>query len=64
MIKVIKKNKNKKLFEYCAEYGKLGNIKWSPATPVRFARHWCAMYLLRKLTYDQHASMHFVNNYI
>jgi len=65
MIKIIKnKNKNKNIFDYCGEYGKLENMKWSPAaTPVRFAKHCCAMYLLRKLTYDQHASMHFVNNY-
>jgi len=52
MIKIIKnKNNNRNIFDYCAEYGKLENMKWSPATPVRFAKHCCAMYLLRKLTY-------------
>jgi hypothetical protein len=53
------------VFSDSTNYGNLEIMKWSPrpATTGRFAKHCCAMYLLCKMTYGQHASMHFVNNY-
>jgi hypothetical protein len=41
---------NEWTFAYVVENENLENMKWSPATPVSFAKHCCAMYLLRKLT--------------
>jgi len=36
MLRIIK-SKNGNKFEYCAEYGKLENMKWSPSRLRRFA---------------------------
>jgi hypothetical protein len=36
MLRIIK-SRNKNKFHYCAEYGKLENMKWSPSRLRRFA---------------------------
>jgi len=43
MIRIIK-SQNERIFEYCAEYAKLENMKWSLVVSVRSTKHCATMF--------------------